>query len=389
MKLINITLKSLGRQKRKKAFLLLAMILSFTTILTLYTFTESQTRKIENQFDEFGANIIITPKTDELSLNYGGISFKEVVSIKELNKEDLKEIEDIPEFYSIRAISPKLIGAVNVTTSKKEERVVVVGTDFENVYKIKGWWDDDQNTPKNYEDLIIGWDVAEKLGITLGDEILLKEKPFKAARILPPGGNEDDNVIIASLEAVEDLLNKKGKITMVEVSALCSLCPIENLVRQISETLPNANVRALKEVMVQRMEVVNQIERFAFTISVILVLICTLLIFSNITASITERRHEIGIYRAIGFTKRHIIQIIQGESAILSFVSGILGIVLTLGVVYTFLPSFAGIPREEILFNPLFFLKSFLFLMVLGFAASLMPAVSASNTDPVKTINSF
>ncbi|MGL1893337.1 MAG: ABC transporter permease [Spirochaetaceae bacterium] len=389
MTLFDITISSLKRQKSKKAFILIAMILSITTVLTLYTFTKSQTYKIESQFDEYGANIIITPKTDSLSLSYGGISFNEVVSIEEINKKDLEKISTIKDIASIRAISPKLVGAVNVKTATTEQMVVIVGTDFSSVFKINGWWDDTENIPEDENDLIIGFDVADKLGLQTGDSIEINNLIFHVAKVLEVSGNQDDEAIIANLEVVEALLNKPGKVSLVEISALCSECPIEDLVNQISEVLPNSNVRALREVMIQRMEVIGQVEKFAISISLILILLCSLLIFSNMAASVNERKHEIGIYRAIGFCKSHIIQVIQLESLIISFTAGVLGIGLSIIASYVGLPRFADIEVGNVLIDKVFFIKGFIVVLLLGFVSSLLPAIKASNCDPVKTINSL
>lgn len=389
MNLLDITYSSLKRQKGKKAFIIIAMVLSITTVFTLYTFTKSQTYKIENQFDEYGANIVITPKRDTLSLSYGGISFNEVVSIEEINKKELEKIQSINDIKSIRAISPKLVGAVDVRTPHREDKVVIVGTDFSSVFKIKGWWQEPENLPESDNDIIVGWDVADKFNLKTGDTLDINGEEFKIDKILEVAGNQDDSAIIAKLEVVEKLLNKPGRISLVEISALCSECPIDEMVRQISEVLPNANVRALREVMVQRMEVVAQIEKFALAVSVILILLCSLLIFSNMASSVSERRHEIGIYRAIGFCKSHIIQIIQFESLILSLLAVLLGIILTLGVTFYGLPRFAGIDLDYIVLDTLFFVKGSLVVLLLGFISSLWPAVKASNSDPVKTINSL
>lgn len=389
MNLFNITISSLKRQKSKKSFLLIAMVLSITTVFTLYTFTVSQTRKIEDQFDEYGANIIITPKTDSLSLNYGGISFSEVVSINEIKKEDLKAIQNINDIDSIRAISPKLIGAIDVVTGNKIHKVIIVGTDFSEVFKIKGWWDDSKNIPESDNDLIIGFDVAKKLGVQVGDNLLINKIEFRVARILNVAGNQDDEAIIGKLEVVEQLLNREGKISLVEISALCSECPIDELVRQIAEVLPDVNVRALREVMVKRMEVVDQLEKFAISISLILILLCSLLIFSNMASSVNERRHEIGIYRAIGFTKMNIVEIIQAEALIISILAALLGSILTLLVSYIGLPKFTNIGTEYVVIDWLFFIKGSLATVLLGFISSLSPSIKASNSDPVKTINSL
>lgn len=388
MTLIDITISSLKRQKGKKAFILVAMVLSITTVFTLNTFTKSQTYKIENQFDEYGANIVITPKTDTLSLSYGGISFKEVLSVEEINRDELKKISTIKDYSSIRAVSPKLIGTVNVKTESATQRVVIVGADFSTVFKIKGWWEDTQ-IPENKNDIILGWDVSNKLGVKQGDTIEIDGLTFNVAMILDVAGNQDDEAIIANIEVVEKILNNPGKASLVEISALCSECPIEELVDQISEVLPNSNVRALREVMVQRMEVVGQVEKFALAISIILILLCSLLIFSNMASSVNERKHEIGIYRAIGYCKSDIIKIIQFESLILSIIAGLLGIILSIVVSYTGLPRFAGIEAENVLIDFIFFFKGFIAVLLLGFISSLFPSIKASNSDPVKTINSL
>lgn len=49
---------------------------------------------------------------------------------------------------------------------------------------------------------------------------------------------------------METLLGIVDKVSLVEISALCSDCPIDELVQQVSDVLPNTNVRALREVLV-------------------------------------------------------------------------------------------------------------------------------------------
>ena len=72
MTLKDIALIGLGRQKGKKAFVLIAMTLGCATVIILFTFIDTQKRTIESQFDEYGANIIVLPKADTLGLSYGG-----------------------------------------------------------------------------------------------------------------------------------------------------------------------------------------------------------------------------------------------------------------------------------------------------------------------------
>ena len=53
MNIINIILSSLKRQIGKKTFLVASMVLSFTTIMSLYFYVDREKQEVESQFDEY------------------------------------------------------------------------------------------------------------------------------------------------------------------------------------------------------------------------------------------------------------------------------------------------------------------------------------------------
>ena len=74
MKLHNIAINNLRRRKAKMAFLTIGLMVGIATIVTLVTLTRSMSSDIERKMDEFGANILVTPQSNGLAMNYGGIS---------------------------------------------------------------------------------------------------------------------------------------------------------------------------------------------------------------------------------------------------------------------------------------------------------------------------
>ena len=74
MKLHTISINNLKRRKAKMAFLTIGLTVGIATIVTLVTLTRSMSSDIERKMDEFGANILITPQSNGLAMNYGGIS---------------------------------------------------------------------------------------------------------------------------------------------------------------------------------------------------------------------------------------------------------------------------------------------------------------------------
>ena len=74
LKLYNISFNNLRRRKGKMIFLVSGLLIGIAVIVTLMSITESMSRDIEERLDRFGANIVMTPRSENLSLSYGGIT---------------------------------------------------------------------------------------------------------------------------------------------------------------------------------------------------------------------------------------------------------------------------------------------------------------------------
>ena len=71
--------------------------------------------------ENYGANILITPQSDDLSLSYGGITLGGVsLDSREIRQDDLQRIATIPNSRNIAAVAPKVLGAVQVEGGASE-----------------------------------------------------------------------------------------------------------------------------------------------------------------------------------------------------------------------------------------------------------------------------
>src|SRR5512144_1927159 len=105
MKLHNISFNNLRRRKTKMAFLTIGLVVGIATIVTLVTLTNSMSSDIGRKMDEFGANILITPQQNGLSMNYGGISLGGVTfDQREIREADLARIRTIANHKNISAV---------------------------------------------------------------------------------------------------------------------------------------------------------------------------------------------------------------------------------------------------------------------------------------------
>jgi putative ABC transport system permease protein len=386
MKLHNISINNMRRRKAKMVFLTLGLSVGIATIVTLVTLTRSMSSDIERKMDEFGANILITPRSQDLSMSYGGISLGGVTfDQREISEEDLASIATIRNNRNISTVSPKVLGGVKMAGKD----VLLVGVDFEAELKMKQWWNIFGEAPKNGNEVLLGSDAAKVLNVMPGEEVVIKGEKFKVAGVLDQTGSQDDALIFAQLKRAQKILGKDGKITLVEVAAVCSGCPIGDMVVQIAEKLPDAKVSAIRQVVESRLHALDQFRRFSYGVAAVVVFIGALIVFVTMMGSVNERTTEIGVFRAIGFRKSHIMRIILLEAVLVSLLAGLLGYASGMGAAKLTLPVMAEGKSAALVWDATVTFGSIALALVVGVLASLYPALHASKMDPTEALRAL
>ncbi|GLI39519.1 ABC transporter permease [Geobacter hydrogenophilus] len=386
MKLHTISINNLKRRKAKMAFLTIGLMVGIATIVTLVTLTRSMSSDIERKMDEFGANILITPQSNGLAMNYGGISLGGVTfDQREILESDLAKIKTIKNSKNVSAVSPKVLGGITVNNHD----VLLVGVHFESELKMKQWWKVFGSEPKSDQDLLLGTDAAKVLNVNPGDKLTIKGESFTVAGVLDQTGSQDDSLVFASLPKAQKLLGKEGKITLAEVAALCSGCPISDMVTQIAEKLPDAKVSAIQQVVEGRLKALDQFKRFSYAMAGVVVFIGSLIVFVTMMGSVNERTTEIGVFRAIGFRKAHIMRIILFEAALVSLLAGFLGYAAGMGGAKLALPFMAESKNAHLVWDTTVAFGSIGLALTLGLVASLYPALHASKMDPTEALRAL
>jgi putative ABC transport system permease protein len=386
MKLRSIALNNLRRRKARFAFLTLGLTVGVAAVVTLITLTASMTGDIGRKLDEFGANILITPRADDLAMNYGGLSLGQVTfDQEEIRQSDLAAITTIENRKNIAAISPKVLGGVQIG----DRRLLLVGVNFDEEQKMKQWWRVFGDIPGQGNELLMGSVAADTLGVMPGDKVTIGQESFRVTGVLEQTGSQDDSLLFLELSRAQKLLHKEGKITLVEVAALCSGCPIGAMVNQIAVKIPTARVTAIQQVVESRLHALDRFKRFSLVMAGVVIFIGSLMVFVTMMGSVNERTVEIGVFRAIGFRKGHIMRIILLEATLVSFLAGILGYLVGLGAAYLALPLMAESSQTVLVHEPMVAVIAVLLAVVMGVLAALYPALHASKKDPVEALRAL
>lgn len=384
MRLSTISLNNLKRRKGKALLLVLGLSVGISTVVSIMSITSALRADTERKIDQYGANILIVPRSEELAMSYGGVSVGAGSTVRELTQEQVDAIGSIEASKNISTVAPKLLGAVEIG----DTRALLVGVQFPEELRLKKWWTLDGQQPERPDQLILGQEVAHRLGASVGSSLAIMGRPFTVAAILHPIGNQEDQLIYADLALTQEMMGKPGKVSLIEVSALCSTCPIETIVAQLGEQLPGAKVTALAQAMKSREQTVEQLTNFSLAIAGVVLLVGGLVVLTTMMSSVNERTREIGVFRAVGFRRSHVTRIIMMEALLLSLASGLAGwVVGTLGS--SLVAGQVAHLEVAVAWDPALAAGAVALAALVGMAGSLYPAMRASSLDPAEALRSI
>ena len=380
-----IVLRNLLRRKGKAAFVLAGIVLGVSTVIGIISYVEAMTTDINHKLEKYGANILIVPKTENLNLTYGGLSLGGVsFEMQEIREKDLEQVSNIKNSKNIAALGPLVLGVASVDSHK----VLMAGVDFQSAGILKPWWKVEGVLPGENA-VILGAEAARVLKMEIGNRLKVNDKDLDVSGILKSTGSQDDQLIFTRLSTAQAIFGKNGRVSMAEVAALCKDCPIEAMVKQISDALPGAKVMAIQQVVKSRMETLAQFKKFSYGISGVILFIGSMVVLVTMMGSVRERTDEIGIFRAIGFRKRHIMKIVFMEAAILSGLAGIIGYFLGFGATKAALSLFSESHSGNVPFSFELAGSAVAIALAVGLISSAYPAFMAARLDPNEALRAL
>jgi len=387
MRISHMVYKRLRRRRAKAIFVLLGLLVGVGAGVGFLSLARALTMEIQHKMELYGANILVSPATDELSLSFGGMSLGAIsFQIQELQEKDLEGLSSIPNAHNIAAVGPVLLGTLEDGGRKR----ILAGMEFSTLGSLRPWWRISGELPGNGQ-VLLGAEMARVMGLKLGDPWPAGRLGWVISGILEPTGSQEDFMAFAPLAQVQSALGKQGKISMAEVAALCSGCPIEEMVAQISRVLPNARVQAIKQVVEGRVHALERMASLAMGLSGLVLVVGALVVLVTMMASVRDRTSEIGVLRAMGFRGTHIAKLVLMEAAVMSSLAGLMGYGLGMATARMALPLFSdghSHGSTVVPLQPELGLAAVLLSLSLGLLASLYPALVASRLDPAEAIRS-
>jgi putative ABC transport system permease protein len=388
-----LALHSLKANPLRSVLTLIGISVGIGAVLYVVVLGEITQRSINERLESLGSNVLtIRPG---FSRRHGIRTGTNVVNLK---WDDAKEIASTSEVVAVTVPTYSGQGVVEYKDQNWTTRMSGTTPAYEFVNKdhpIEGRFFNQDELNRRARVCILGATVHEKLfGIDspIGESILIKSKRFTVIGLLGAKGeswsNPDDQVFIPLTTAQERLYGVDHLSSILAQMRSVddydeALFDVETILRRNHRLRPEQDndfrVRRQDFFLSTIQETNKEIAHFIIIIACVSLVVGGIGIANVMLVAVTERIREIGVRRAVGAKKIHVLVQFLTEAMILGFLGGLLGIIG--GMIFNHFKIGSGfiLPWNWMGY-------SFFICAGIGALAGLYPALRASNENIIDAL---
>ena len=420
---LRIVRQSFLRNPRRKALTAAALMVGMAVATATLTVALEVGDRLAREFRSLGANLVVTPQSDTLPLQIGGVDYRPVDEGAYLKEADLGKLKTIFWWHNILGFTPFLDVPATISSDRAlpttligtwYEHAVAVpdGTTFETglkathpSWRIEGRWFQDGS-----DEAVIGASLAasDPSGFAVGKTIQVAHGQSNGAGSTltivgeATTGDREDNAILVPLSFAQQFSGHPGQFRQLFVSALTKpadklsesdptklsgaeydrwFCSpyISSISFQIKQAMPGTDVHAIRRVADSEGAILTHVSSLLWIVTLAALIAAALAVAATSAAAVLERRVEIGVMKAIGGTNTSVTTLFLTEHLTLALIGGALGFGLGAVLARLLGASVFGTPASP---------RLVLLPIILGLAAivaligGLIPLRRAAHFDP-------
>lgn len=236
--------------------------------------------------------------------------------------------------------------------------------------------------------VMVGVTLADSLNKRVGDEIeIVEEEKYKIVGVFESFNVLQNGSLVISVPELQRLMGREGEVSGFSIITTDAgdQALLDRISKQVEAMESEIKVRPTRE-HVESLTEIQLAVAMAWLTSAVAIVIGSIGVLNTMFMSIHERTLEIGLLRAIGWTRPRIISMILLESILLSAIGAAVGIAVAFGLVamLTQMPAVNGLIEGRIETHVI--LQGLAIALVVGFLGGLLPAFAASKLSPSEAL---
>jgi len=285
--------------------------------------------QLTQQFRTLGANVVIAAK-----------SVDPAPGTAHANSALMDEDAVLIPVQKVAGSNASFAPFAFIVARAQATQVVVVGTWLDQIQKLNPTWKLEGNWVSSRDDqtqCLVGRNTAKQLRLTTGSRLQLQYLTRASACTVSgivDSGAADDNQVFMNLQVVQTLADLHGKVSLVQLSVGGAPKSIAMVAEQLSEALPQFQVRPIREVTEAEGALLGRIRLLIVSMIILILALTALCVLATMAALAVERRADVGLMKALGGSISRIVGFFVAEVGVLGACGGLIGAFLGAALSY-------------------------------------------------------
>jgi len=340
------------------ALSVIAIAIQVILVLMIVGLTSGVVSEWGKRVEGVGADIMVQPPNSSIFLAFASAVMPETLGAQ------------IESLSGVDEVAPVVI------LTEPKNLVMIYGVDYKRFNALSRGFLYRAGRPFQAPDEVIADDImAQQKHLKVGDRITLLNRSFTVSGIVAHGKGAR---FFIPIKTAQEIAGVENRVSMFYVR---SKGDTEATRAEILKLSPNNRVRSMAEyVTLMSSSNLPELKPFVRSMVGLGIVISFLVVLLNMHTMVMERTREVGILKALGFSRFDVVEMLLGETLVLTLLGAGFGILITFLTQAILKQTNPGL---MILITPRWVLSS-IALAVIGAAAGVAyPALRAASYDPV------